>query len=478
MPTSSSSSIARLRAARRRHAHVQPQHLGDLVADGEHRVERRHRLLEDHRDVLAAQVAQLARSAARRRLRPPNRMLARADRRSSSPAAAGPGSTSAVTLLPLPDSPTSATVRVVRDVERDALHRLERSCCGRGGSATSRSRTCSSGSPGFAGIGSHRQCPLSALELRIERVAQRVGEQRERGHQHRHRGAAATSCHHLPRMSSFCASFEHRCPTTRRRPGTPKPEERQDHLGLDEADRRDRQLHQRRRGSTFGKMCTNMRARVRGADRVRRLHVLARLVLQVLGADQPEDAGPAGEPEDQDDRQHPLLLQHRGDREDQQDVRDRGEDAVEPVEHVVDPAAVVAGDRAEQRADERSRRSAAARPTKIDISEPLIVFCEHVAAPLVAAERQRRARASPTSAAALSPLRADVLHHVGERIDALPSTRGGAPAGFVALELGDHVGERVDDRRLAFAGRRRASGASGAAGAPASMSAPRNDGGA
>ena len=36
------------------HAPVQPQHLDDLVADGVHRRERRHRLLEDHRDLVAA----------------------------------------------------------------------------------------------------------------------------------------------------------------------------------------------------------------------------------------------------------------------------------------------------------------------------------------------------------------------------------------------------------------------------------------
>jgi hypothetical protein len=36
------------------------QGFGDLVADGEHRVQRGHRLLEDHRDLLAAQLAHLA----------------------------------------------------------------------------------------------------------------------------------------------------------------------------------------------------------------------------------------------------------------------------------------------------------------------------------------------------------------------------------------------------------------------------------
>ena len=44
---------------RRRETEMQPQHLGQLKADGEHRVERGHRLLEDHRDVGAAQPPQL-----------------------------------------------------------------------------------------------------------------------------------------------------------------------------------------------------------------------------------------------------------------------------------------------------------------------------------------------------------------------------------------------------------------------------------
>ena len=50
------------------------------------------------------------------------------------------------------------------------------------------------------------------------------------------------------------------------------------------------------------------------------MHVFARLVLEVLGADQAEGAGPAGEAEDQHDGQHALLLQHRGHGEDQQDA--------------------------------------------------------------------------------------------------------------------------------------------------------------
>ena len=50
----SSISTARLRGLASAEAAVQRQRLGDLVAAGEDRVERGHRLLEDHRDAVAA----------------------------------------------------------------------------------------------------------------------------------------------------------------------------------------------------------------------------------------------------------------------------------------------------------------------------------------------------------------------------------------------------------------------------------------
>src|SRR5712671_5807813 len=39
---------------------MHPQRLADLTADGQHRIETRHRLLEDHRNVVAADGAHLA----------------------------------------------------------------------------------------------------------------------------------------------------------------------------------------------------------------------------------------------------------------------------------------------------------------------------------------------------------------------------------------------------------------------------------
>ena len=75
----------------------------DLRADAHHRVERRHRLLEDHRHVAAAPRApSLARLSRRDRRR------ARRMRRAVMCSAGGsrPMIDSASTLLPLPDSPT------------------------------------------------------------------------------------------------------------------------------------------------------------------------------------------------------------------------------------------------------------------------------------------------------------------------------------------------------------------------------------
>ncbi len=44
---------------RLRHAGVNVEHLADLVADGAQRIERRHRLLEDHGDACAAHLPHL-----------------------------------------------------------------------------------------------------------------------------------------------------------------------------------------------------------------------------------------------------------------------------------------------------------------------------------------------------------------------------------------------------------------------------------
>ena len=101
----SSSSIAFARAC----AGSRPwtsKRFGDLVADREDRVERRHRLLEDEAD-LAPRTSRISRSSQPSRSRPLKRI---------GPPLIRPGGCtsrridSAVTDLPLPDSPTMPSV--------------------------------------------------------------------------------------------------------------------------------------------------------------------------------------------------------------------------------------------------------------------------------------------------------------------------------------------------------------------------------
>ena len=58
------------RASRRPDPLVEQDRLDDLVADGEDRVERGHRLLEDHRDLVAADLPHLGGRAASAGSRP------------------------------------------------------------------------------------------------------------------------------------------------------------------------------------------------------------------------------------------------------------------------------------------------------------------------------------------------------------------------------------------------------------------------
>ena len=111
--TSLSSSIARCPGRLRRHRPVAAQHLGDLEADRVDWVERRHRLLEDHRDLRAADL--------------PQRTLVDADQlaileldRAADVVFLGsnPINDMAVVDLPEPDSPTIASTSPGREVER------------------------------------------------------------------------------------------------------------------------------------------------------------------------------------------------------------------------------------------------------------------------------------------------------------------------------------------------------------------------
>ena len=87
---------------------VRLERLGDLPADGQHRVEARQRVLEDHRDLGAADLAQ----ALLRQVEDVLALEGRAVPAVTLPTRLGsrPSSDSALTLLPEPDSPTRPMV--------------------------------------------------------------------------------------------------------------------------------------------------------------------------------------------------------------------------------------------------------------------------------------------------------------------------------------------------------------------------------
>src|SRR6266542_4198015 len=449
MPTSSSSSSARLRAL----APLMPMcscrtsaSWNPTVNTGLSEVIGSWKIIE----MSAPRIARSSRAENRTTLRPPN-STSLAGSTIEFSGGSKPRIESAVTDLPLPDSPTSATV-LLRSMSNEMPFTASNVWCLSRRNPTRRLRTRISGSVA-AFLLSAISSPQPSLELRIERVAQRVGEQTERGDEQRHRCTGGDELPPLAEDQLVLRLVQHRSPR-HDVDRNAEAEERQDHFGLYERDDEDGKLHEHDVAHVREDVDEHP-APVRRADRIGRLHVLARLVLQVFAAHEPEHAGPAREPENQDDRERSLLLQHRGHRENQQQIRNRAEDAVEPVEEVVDPPAVVAGHRAEQRAEKRrdERGGEADEDRRLGTLHRLL---QHVAPPLVAAEGQRRCAHGRGlgSRAAL----ADLRHHVGERIDALllVGARRRSGCRLLTLQLGNDVADRIDHRAFPLRrGRRR-----------------------
>ena len=109
-----------LRAGERllaRRAAVQAHDLRHLLADPHQRIEGRHRLLEHHRDPVAAQVGELP---LRQREEVASRRVVRC-RWPAAPRAGRPITASAVSDLPLPDSPISPTRSPAASSKLDAV---------------------------------------------------------------------------------------------------------------------------------------------------------------------------------------------------------------------------------------------------------------------------------------------------------------------------------------------------------------------
>ena len=127
------------RAARRRGARASPPRAGRRPVEG---VQRRQRVLEDHRDLVAAH----ARAARRRRRRAgPRPRTATAPEIARCAARVRPITVRLVTLLPEPDSPTIPSVLPAVDRERDAVDRLDEAVLGV-------ERTCRSWTRGAASV--------------------------------------------------------------------------------------------------------------------------------------------------------------------------------------------------------------------------------------------------------------------------------------------------------------------------------------
>ena len=186
MPTSSRSSTQRCAPCRLVESRWVFRASDKLEADGEAGVERRHRLLEDHRDVAPDDGAPLARAERRGRSTSP--------KRSSSAVTVAvqgksPMTASIATDLPEPDSPTIATTSSREIGEIETLDRREgarprREADGEvaDGEETADSRRRLE----FARFGGRRttvDAPHSAsLQLGIERVAKPIAEEIDRDH--------------------------------------------------------------------------------------------------------------------------------------------------------------------------------------------------------------------------------------------------------------------------------------------------------
>ena len=140
-----------------------PDRLDELVADPVERIEAGQRILEDHADALAADAAQSPPAADCRCACPTDRSrrrrCGRADR-------SGRSRPRPVTDLPAPDSPTTPSTSPLRDVERDAVDRVQRAAAG--------------DELDRRGCGRRGRRYRVIWQLRIQRVAQPVAEQVDR----------------------------------------------------------------------------------------------------------------------------------------------------------------------------------------------------------------------------------------------------------------------------------------------------------
>jgi hypothetical protein len=163
---------------------VRAQHLVDLVAAGHDRVERRHRLLEDHRHARAAQLAQ-----------PRLRWRARMSSPCSRISPAGPAApwqqahhACAITDLPEPDSPTRQTISPGLTVKLTLRTAWPVAALGQA------RRSSTEVADVEDRVAAMRSTSDFLGHLRVERVAQTVAQDVDRQHRHRQEDAGKRCC--------------------------------------------------------------------------------------------------------------------------------------------------------------------------------------------------------------------------------------------------------------------------------------------
>ena len=299
IPTDSSSSPVRARAAEPLRDAVQLERLDDLAADRLHRVERVHRALEHDRDVHPAMRAD-------RRLAAGEHVHAveqDACRRRWPSAGRSPMIASAVVVLPQPDSPTSPSRSPRSSVNRRPAPRAARRRPARS-NQTCRSSTCSSGA-----LTARRRRPTSGRsrnvradrcatrEPRVQRVLERAADEAAGEDDQRRRGARAARSPTTRPTRSPRARTRSRSPCPSEvRLGSPRPRN-ESAVSSKIATATVSTVFAISSGATCGSTWRRHDPHVAGAERPRPLHVDALAHALHLGADHPRGARPEQDPD-------------------------------------------------------------------------------------------------------------------------------------------------------------------------------------
>src|ERR1043166_9537083 len=304
-------------------------------------------------------IARISASESDRRSRPRKRMLPPTTRPGGE--ATSRRMLSAVTLLPLPDSPTTASVSPAWSVnDTPSTARTTPSSVKKW---VWRSRTSSS-------VSVTSRLPSSFAPerpARIERVAQAVAEEVERHDREEDRAAGCEEHPGERRQHALAARGVQHVAPARGRGLHADAEEAQEHLTQDVARDRHGRGHDRERHRVRQDVAHDD-PQARRPERLGREHVLRLPERQHHATDDPGEARPADERQDRDDREVGLLArqlerEHAAQRHDQVEAGDAQEQLGAAHDEHVDPAADVAAHAAEEE-PERERDEDADDPDR------------------------------------------------------------------------------------------------------------------